>query len=150
RGIGYVNVGTAAHGGGEGQLASIRRPSGRKICPAERGKGHRPAELEGVHAKLHAPIVEGGERHAGAIGRQTRRKGDGCQAGELLLAGAVVIHLPDFFVAAARAYESDFALRHARYSTAEPENNVIREAVRDAARAIGGASFAIFLAQNLR
>ena len=49
---------------------------------------------------------------------------------QLCLGSAVIIHLPDFFVSAARADEIDLALSDAVDSAAQAKDDLIGEAVR--------------------
>ena len=54
---------------------------------------------------------------------------------QLLLVRAVIVHHPDFLVAAAPAHEGDLRLRDAGLAAAEHRNDVVRKLVRELSRA---------------
>ena len=53
---------------------------------------------------------------------------------DLVLVRAVVIHYPDFFVAALRAHVGDLRLRDSRLAAAEHADDVVGELMRQVAR----------------
>ena len=60
----------------------------------------RPSSSENIRIwKPSLPSEAEGE--AGVVGRDAGRDGVGAEVGDGVLVGAVVVHLPDFFVAAA-------------------------------------------------
>ena len=61
-------------------------------------------------------------------------KGKLSQVSDLMLVGAVIVHRPDFFVAAAAADKVNLALGDAVNAAAQAENNFIGKFVRDGAR----------------
>src|SRR5579875_69012 len=69
--------------------------------------------------------------------------------GELLLVGAVVVHLPDFFRTAAIADEINLALGDAGDATAKAKDDLVGEAVGNEAGVLIGRLFAVLLAQHL-
>ena len=84
---------------------------GEELVPLIAGEGDEFAGVEGIHADLRADDAvggrEAGEGDARGVGRPARGERDGAEMRELVLVGAVVIHDPEFFVAGARADESD-------------------------------------------
>src|SRR5581483_9219186 len=86
-----------------------------------------------VDADLRAQDRTGGwiagEGDAVGIGRPSRREGDGVKHGELMLIGAVIVHLPDLFVAAARANEGDLRRSNSGESPREPRDDLISKLV---------------------
>src|SRR5271166_2467608 len=78
--------------------------------------------------------------------RRQRHSGD---VGELLLVGAVVIHLPDFFGAAAITDEVNLGFRNALDAYAETEDDFVGEAVGDEAGVVFGGLLAVLLAEYL-
>ena len=110
----------------------------------------QPAEFQRVHQNLPALLGDAGEGHARAVGRNVRRQRDVAQMRELLLIGAVVIHLPDFFRAAAAADEVELGFGDAVDAAAQAEDDLVGEAMRDQARVGVVGLFAILLAQHLR
>src|SRR5271169_2967519 len=69
---------------------------------------------------------------------------------DLLLVGAIVIHLPDFLGSTAVADEVELGLRNTLKASAKTENNLIGEAVRDEAGIVFAGFFTVLLAQDLR
>src|SRR5215831_9103252 len=70
--------------------------------------------------------------------------------GDRMLIRAVVVHLPDFFLAAAGAHEKYLALGDSGYASAKTEDNFISKFVRDRARRDCGGAIGVLLAENLR
>ena len=70
--------------------------------------------------------------------------------GHLVLVGTVVVHDPDFFVAAAVAHKIDLALRNARDTSAEAEDDFISELVGGGTGGVGGGGIGVLLAEHLR
>ena len=69
---------------------------------------------------------------------------------DLLLVGAVVIHHPDFFVAAALADEVDLGFGDAGYASAEAEDDFVGKPVGDHAHGVAGCVVGVLLAEHLR
>src|ERR1019366_4608804 len=69
---------------------------------------------------------------------------------ELLLVGAVVIHLPNFFGAAASADEVDLAFCNTLDASTETEDDFVGEAVGDETRVVFGRCLAVLLSEYLR
>ena len=69
---------------------------------------------------------------------------------ELVLVRAVIIHRPDFLVAAAAANEIDFAFRDPGNAAAEAKDDLIGEFVRRCAGRVIGRRILILFAQHLR
>src|SRR3977135_3370305 len=70
--------------------------------------------------------------------------------GYLLLIRAVVVHHPDFFVAAAVADKINLALTNAGYAAAQAENDFIGKLVSDETRRLLGAVVGILFSEHLR
>ncbi len=69
---------------------------------------------------------------------------------DLLLIGAIVIHRPDFLVAAAIADKEDSGFGDSGNASTEAEDNLIGEFVRDQANRAVGCRIAVLFAQDLR
>ena len=67
-----------------------------------------------------------------------------------VLAIAVVIHLPNFFVAGSIAHEDDLALGDPGQSAAKTENDLVGKTMRDEPRVLLIRVFAVLLTQHLR
>src|SRR5438552_10630894 len=70
--------------------------------------------------------------------------------GYLLMISAVVVHHPDFFVAAAVADKINLALTNAGYTAAQAENDFIGKLVSDETRRLLGAVVGILFSEHLR
>ena len=80
-----------------------------------------------------------------------RRQRDSRNVRQLLLVGAVIIHLPDFLGAsAASTHEVNLRLGDALNATAQPEDNLVGEPVGDDACIFVTGRLTILLAQHLR
>src|ERR1035438_6644013 len=68
----------------------------------------------------------------------------------LLLVSTVVIHRPNFFVAAALTDEIDFCFSDSLDASAEPEDDLVGKAVGDDSYCVGRGVVVILLAEHLR
>ncbi len=67
-----------------------------------------------------------------------------------VLVGAVVVHCPDFLVAAFRVDVVDLGFGDTGDAAAEAEDDLVREAVGDLAGGVFGGVFAVLLGEYLR
>ena len=95
-----------------------------------------------IHQDVPPRLGQGTEGEARTVGRDARRQGNGSLVSQLTLVGAVVVHLPDFFVTGAIADEIDFAFRDAGDAATEAEDDFVREFVGDDARCVVGGNVA--------
>ena len=83
-------------------------------------------------------------------GDDARRERDRSQVRQLLLVGAIVIHGPNLFVAAACADEINAAFGNARQAAAEAENDFVGKAMSDDACVLCRRGFVVLFAEHLR
>src|SRR5882762_7413314 len=90
------------------------------------GEHRLDANLGGGGAAA-AGLHVAGEGNAAGVRRPARRERYGVELSQLMLVLAVVIHGPDFFVAASIAYESDLRAGDSRQTAREFANDLIGE-----------------------
>src|SRR3977135_129631 len=86
------------------------------------------AYLRGQNAAA-AGLRVAGESNPARVGRPTWRKRDGVELGQLVLVLAVVIHRPDFLVAASIAYVRDLRAGDSRQAARQFADDFIGELV---------------------
>ena len=69
---------------------------------------------------------------------------------ERALVGSVVIHLPDLFVAAVDLHVVDLGFGNALAAAAEPEDDLVGEAVSDLPGGVVACFFVVLLGEHLR
>ena len=107
------------------------------------------ADLRGQNAAA-ARLRVTGKRNARSVGRPARRKGDGVQLRQLVLIFAVVIHGPDFLVAAAIADKGDLRARDSRQAAGKFSDDFIGKLVREGADLRFGGLSAIYFSDHRR
>src|SRR6267378_4047693 len=88
------------------------------------------AYLRGQNAAA-AGLRVAGEGNPARVGRPTWRERDGMELSQLVLVLAVVIHRPDFLVAASIAYVRDLRAGDSRQATRQFADDFIGELVRE-------------------
>src|SRR5690242_1022070 len=78
-----------------------------------------------------------------------RRQGQRAEMRQLFLVRAVIVHLPDFLVSAARAYIVDMRLRDTLNAAAQPEDDFVRKSMCDEPRVSVARLLAVLLAEHL-
>ena len=120
------------------------------MVPPKCGKRNQTVQIERVHQDFPSDLGQRTEGQARTIGRNPRRQRNRAQMGHGVLVGAVVVHRPDFFVAAAAADKIDLALGDSGNAAAQAEDNFVGKLVRDRAGRVAGRRILILLAQHLR
>ena len=80
-------------------------------------------QAHGIDTDVAAVRIQFIERQAGAVGRNARRQANGAEVRDLVLVGAVVVHLPYFFRPAAIGDVIDLAFRDSVDAAAEPRDD---------------------------
>src|SRR5580692_11533739 len=79
------------------------------------------------HNAAAAGLHVAGEGNAAGVRGPARRERNGVELSQLMLVLAVIIHGPDFFIAAAIAYESDLRAGDSRQAARQLANDLICE-----------------------
>ena len=144
------------HAGHEHDLRAVGRPGGRRICALEARPGNQLVGERGVNADLRrqnaaaAGLRVTGERDARSVGRPARRERDGVQLRQLVLVFAVVIHGPDFLVAAAIADEGDLRAGDSRQAAGKSPDDFVGKLMREGADLRFGGLAAIHFSDHRR
>ena len=105
--------------------------AGRVIRSIMDGEVHHAMQAHRIDTDVAAVRIQLIECQPGTIGRDARRQADGAEMRYLVLVGSVVVHLPDFFRAAAVGDVIDLAFRDSVDAAAETRNDGIRKLMGD-------------------
>ena len=101
------------------------------------------------YMRMLKPLEPSSSKARRVVGRDARRERDRAEMRDLVLVGAVVVHLPDFFVAGAAGDVVDLGFGDAGDAAAEAEDDLVGEAVGDWRAVSWSGGLVVLLAEDL-
>ena len=124
--------------------------AGDRVVPPKAGNlTRRPRSID--HMVMSGPLLKNEAKAMRELSGEMRGESEmESEMGDRVLVGAVIIHRPDFLMAAAGADEIELGFGDAVDSAAEPEDDLVGEAMGDQAGVVVRGGLAILLGQHLR